>query len=92
MGYRIELGEIEAALIGLKEVDNVCVLYKLTSKKLVAFYVGDENFKLIRRLLMDLLPKYMIPNEWIRMKSLPHNNNGKIDRLKLAEFETDIKQ
>jgi len=90
MGYRIELGEIEAALIGLKEIDNVCVLYKAASKKLVAFYVGDENFKLIRRLLIPLLPKYMIPNVWINMKSLPHNANGKIDRLKLAEFEVDI--
>ena len=50
------------------------------------FYSGDEldNASIVKE-LKKKLPNYMIPNVIIRMDTLPHNLNGKIDRKKLKE-------
>ena len=40
----------------------------------------------IRRHLSTALPAYMLPTRWIRLDSLPKNQNGKIDRRQLKEL------
>lgn len=85
MGYRIELGEIETAIIGVNGVKNVCVLYDDNSKQIVAFYIGDILNIEIRKALINVLPKYMIPTKWIKENIFPLNANGKIDRLELKK-------
>lgn len=87
MGYRIELGEIEAAVSSLDGIYNECVLYNNEKKEITLFYEGNENINnaYIRKGLMKLLPKYMIPMKTIRLETLPTNKNGKIDRNKLKQ-------
>ena len=85
MGYRIELGEIETAILGVSGVENACVLYDDTLKQIVSFYVGDITNVEIRKALMIVLPKYMIPTKWFVVTDLPLNANGKIDRLFLKQ-------
>ncbi len=83
MGYRIELGEIETAILGVSGVKNACVLYDDILKQIVAFYIGDIASVEIRKALMIVLPKYMIPTKWLVETDFPLNANGKVDRLRL---------
>jgi amino acid adenylation domain-containing protein len=84
-GYRIELGEIENAILGTDLVNNGCVLYNSKEKQISLFYEGDEiNFGSLRKGLVSLLPKYMMPARAYRLERLPVNSNGKIDRKFLS--------
>ncbi len=85
MGYRIELGEIETAIQGVQGVKNACVLYDDTLKQIVGFYIGDISSIEIRKSLMNVLPKYMIPTKWFIEMDFPLNANGKVDRLELKK-------
>lgn len=83
MGYRIELGEIENAILGVNFVKHVCVLYNNDKKQIEAFYIGDGKCVKIRRELLVVLPKYMVPTKWHQLDEFPLSANGKIDRRKL---------
>ena len=86
LGYRIELGEIEHVIINtLKLVENGCVIYNFNKKEINLFYEAQNEIPVaeIRKAISMAFPKYMIPNNYIRMKELPRNTNGKIDRLML---------
>jgi amino acid adenylation domain-containing protein len=87
LGYRIELGEIEHVIINtLKLVENGCVAYNFNKKEITLFYEAKNDIPVVemRKAILTLLPKYMIPNVFIRMNELPMNTNGKIDRLYLS--------
>ncbi|MDP1622521.1 MAG: amino acid adenylation domain-containing protein [Bacteroidales bacterium] len=86
LGYRIELGEIEHVIINtLKLVENGCVVYNFSKKEIILYYEAQNEIPVaeIRKAISTAFPKYMIPNNYIRMKELPRNTNGKIDRLTL---------
>ena len=87
LGYRIELGEIETAVLALPGIHNGCVLYDDGKKEIVLFYHGEKTADkgYIRRQLIDILPKYMLPTVFICLNELPYNDNGKIDRKRLKE-------
>lgn len=82
-GYRIELGEIETAVLGSNLVDNCCVVYDFTRKKIVLFYQSSELLDMVafRKYVMAHIPKYMMPTEFHQVDALRLNANGKIDRL-----------
>lgn len=81
-GYRIELGEIETAILGSHMVDNCCVVYDSVNKKIVMFYQSLEelNMSTFRKLILSIIPRYMIPTDYHREKILQQNCSGKIDR------------
>lgn len=88
LGYRIELGEIETAVLSINGVGNACALYDNKQQEIVLFYTTnseeiDDTY--IRNVLSEVLPKYMIPTKYYKMKVMPMNDNGKIDRRKLKE-------
>jgi len=33
-----------------------------------------------------LVPKYMLPNIYVKLDEMPYNANGKVDRVKLKEL------
>lgn len=86
LGYRIELGEIEHAILALAEIGNACVLYNQEEKVITLFYEAkmDISLSAFRRQLLNTLPNYMLPKAYHRFDKLPKNQNGKIDRQKLA--------
>ena len=87
MGYRIELGEIEHIIVNkLKLVRNCCAVYNTAKKQIVLFFEknGEIDGTDIRKRLTHELPRYMIPDCYITVDTLPRNTNGKIDRLKLS--------
>lgn len=81
MGYRIELGEVEAAANGLDFVTACVSLYDAESDSIILIYQGKkQEIPFIRELLAKRLPNYMMPQKIFVIKSMPYNQNGKIDR------------
>lgn len=93
MGYRIELDEIEhVAENKIKIVDHCCAVYRSDKKEIVLFYqseneILDRDFRIS---LAAVLPSYMIPRTYARLKELPRNTNGKIDRELLKRAANDF--
>ena len=97
-GYRIETGEIEQAMTELFNLKQCVVCKCITNEEeqLVAYYVSENKFIGINSLteetfksgLGKILPAYMIPSVYVKIDSLPLNQNGKIDRKRLTNFET----
>lgn len=89
-GYRIELGEIEAQLRKHPQIRRAAVVDQLQGnrKSLAAYYVSDVNipFEDLRMYLGNQLPEFMIPEKLIRVKEIPLNPNGKVDRKRLLEL------
>jgi amino acid adenylation domain-containing protein len=89
-GFRIELGEIEAVLSQHEQVQASCVIVREDTpgdKRLVAYIVPQPEVTLtasnLRQFLTNKLPKYMIPNAFVLLESLPLTANGKVDRRAL---------
>lgn len=83
-GYRIEPKEVEQAILKHDGVDNcLVVLWKdeAGEDNLVAYYQGrrpvffDEMYEFLKR----LIPHYMIPVSFNRVKEFERTVNGKID-------------
>jgi len=93
-GFRIELGEIEFHLNQLNEISEAVVVAKRNSESdvsLQVFYTADETLSrehLIQALLISI-PKYMIPDSFTRLQSIPLTSNGKIDKKKLLTMVDD---
>ncbi len=89
-GHRIELGEIETATLGLDRIENVCAIYDSERKQIVLFYQGSAQDREIQKYLVEHIPKYMVPERYVKLDRFPYNDNGKIDRKKLtADYITN---
>jgi iturin family lipopeptide synthetase A len=82
-GFRIELGEIEIALGQHDEVREAVVLAQ--DGRLIAHVQGSASAAELKQHLLEKLPAYMVPGEFVFRESFPLTPNGKIDRLALAE-------
>lgn len=80
MGYRIELGEIEAAVNSIDKIQNSAVIYDDRKDKIVLIYTGKIDDKGIMDGIAKKVPDYMKPNVIVKVKMMPYNQNGKIDR------------
>ena len=87
-GHRVELGEIETAVSALEGISMNACIHKAETDQIVLFFTGDIAEESIRKELSVSLPEYMLPNVCIRLKAMPLNMNGKIDRKKLASDYT----
>jgi amino acid adenylation domain-containing protein len=81
MGRRIELGDIEAAASSVEEIGQCCAMYDMEKKQIHLVYDGKVSKEDVLRKLNQLLPQYMLPQEIHGLESMPHNLNGKIDRV-----------
>ena len=88
-GYRIELGEVECALNSLSGVLLGCCYYDASRERIVGVYTGSADEKTVRLEIKNILPKYMIPDEWHRREFLPRTGSGKIDRLQVRREVED---
>ena len=92
MGHRIELEEIETYINAVEGVVRASCLFDDQRNKIVACCVGTADRKEIIEKLKESLPKYMIPNIFIPMDTLPLNKNGKIDRQLLRRMYEESKE
>ncbi len=90
-GYRIELGEIETAVLSMNEVRNACCIYDTENSKIWAFYTLNDaiDFVVMKKNLYKVLPKYMVPEEYVELEEMPLNDNGKINRRMLHDKYVD---
>lgn len=86
MGYRIELGEIEAAAGSIEKVKSAAALYDADAGRILVIYEGSiKDTDEVLQKTADKVPPYMRPDEVIRIKQMPYNANGKIDRQRLLK-------
>ena len=85
LGHRIELGEIESAALKNDLVNQACCVYDNNDKRIVVFFVGTCDEKVLLKHLSELLPRYMLPAEIQKLDAMPFTPNGKIDRKGLRE-------
>jgi amino acid adenylation domain-containing protein len=93
-GFRIELGEIEAVLHQHPAIKEAAVIAKAADggeNQLFGYVVPhlDQTISAgeLRQFLKSKLPPYMVPARFVRLKALPLNPNGKVDRKALPEGE-----
>ena len=92
MGHRIELTGIDASMNSLDGVERACCIFNKEANKILGFYEGTADKKQIVKGLIEKIPKFMIPQEFINVKSMPLTKNGKIDRkVLLEEYLKDAK-
>ena len=87
-GLRIELGEIENVMSGFAGIQLTAVADKRDENNrqyLVGYYTSEQNIdeKELRSHLSSKLPKYMIPNYFMRLDTMPMTASGKTDRKNL---------
>ena len=90
MGHRVELGEIEAAGNSCSNIRECACIYNEEKKRIIMFYEGDIEAKELGRYLKGTLTDYMLPARRYKLDEMPHNLNGKIDRVKLKGMEAEL--
>ncbi|HIP24099.1 MAG TPA: amino acid adenylation domain-containing protein, partial [Rhodobacteraceae bacterium] len=86
-GFRIELGEITAAIKASPNIKNAITITK--NQQIIAYVVG--GLKGLRAALAKTLPGYMIPADFIALKTLPLTPAGKLDIKALPAPDTTPK-
>lgn len=87
-GLRIELGEIESVMGGFEGINLTAVADKKDANNrqyLVGYYTAEHEIdeKELRSHLSSKLPKYMVPNYFMRLDEMPMTASGKTDRKNL---------
>ena len=88
-GRRLDISEIENCIQKIAGVEQVYVKNFSLEKSLtdlVAYYQTREKVSAeqIRISLQQVLPEYMIPDQFIAVENFPLNSNGKLDWQALA--------
>ncbi|ORX65071.1 acetyl-CoA synthetase-like protein, partial [Anaeromyces robustus] len=89
-GQRIELEEIENTIKMMDNIKNAIVIDGIRDngdKYLIGYYISslEINSLDIIEFLKNKLPRYMIPNYFMRIETLPLTINGKLDRKSLPK-------
>lgn len=87
-GLRIELGEIESVMSQFPGISLAAATDrwdKSGRQYLVGYYTAGDSIdeSALRQHLSAKLPKYMVPNYFLRLEKLPMTPSGKIDRKNL---------
>lgn len=98
-GYRIELGEIEYSIGKLEGIKEAVVIAREDipgNPKLAAYVIPvQQNDKINydskeqklkwRNAIKEILPAYMVPNDWVVLSEFPLTPNNKIDKKALPK-------
>jgi amino acid adenylation domain-containing protein len=92
-GHRIELGEVETCLHALAGVQEAAVVAVDSGAEdgvaIACAYVPAPGHATsavtLKKHMAAVLPHYMIPTRWMELEHMPHNGNGKTDRVWIRE-------
>ena len=83
-GFRIELNEINKKILENPLIKESFTTVKVidSGKHICSYIVTDKSLNIddLRTYLGTYLPSYMLPTYFIKMKKLPINQNGKVDK------------
>ena len=82
-GYRMELGDVDAALAAVPGLQEGCALFDGDSDRVFCFYTGSLTEKELQGELRKRLPRYMLPDETIRLEAMPRTATMKRDNARL---------
>ena len=86
-GYRIELEEIENKILSYSGIKETAVI--ADSNCLICYYttINSEKIKESELIsyLLENLPDYMVPSDFIKLSEMPLTPNGKLDRKSLPK-------
>jgi len=87
-GFRIELKEVESVIRqfpGIKDATVQAFDYETGGKYIAAYIVSDENIdiKALNQFILQQKPSYMVPASTMQLKSIPLNQNQKVNRKAL---------
>ncbi|NEW77626.1 AMP-binding protein [Streptomyces rhizosphaericus] len=91
MGHRVEIGEVEAALRRHPSVVEAAVIAATADGRtqLLAAFAGNPVRPTdLHHWMRKVVPLHMVPLRISHMDALPLNDNGKVDRRRLAELLT----
>ncbi len=92
-GNRIELEEIDKVVMKLKEIQVAvtCFIDREEQQELILFYVENTYVSIdyIRNRILEELPSYMLPSNFVKIKELLYTAHGKIDRKALINSYLD---
>ena len=103
-GFRIELGEIDARLNELEVVrEGLVRVHEAASGAQLVAYVVPQQYSadaltqaglrdVIKTLLRDNLPDYMVPVQFLFLERMPLTANGKLDHKALPAPDTGLAQ
>lgn len=95
-GLRVELDEIENVMNRFEGIKRSVVLVKGEGNDqfLCGYYVSETpaDTQKLTAFMSQTLTKYMIPNVFVHLTSMPMTVNGKIDKRALPEPETENKR
>lgn len=96
-GLRIELGEIESVMSGFEGIGLTAVNDKRDENNrqyLVGYYTSEHEIdeKELRSHLSSKLPKYMVPNYFMKLDTMPMTASGKTDRKNLPVPDFTIQE
>ena len=94
-GFRIELNEINKRILENSFIKESYTTIKLidNNKYICSYIVPNKDLDIneLKSYLTRYLPDYMIPTYFVKMKKLPINQNGKVDKNVLpVNFEKKI--
>jgi nonribosomal peptide synthetase DhbF len=95
-GFRIEPGEIKHSIMNIPDVNQAAVVVKSFEgeKKLFAFVVKQKGSHIdagmIKAIIKDELPYYMIPNAIVFIEEIPINSHGKLLVKELPFDKNDL--
>jgi amino acid adenylation domain-containing protein/non-ribosomal peptide synthase protein (TIGR01720 family) len=95
-GHRIELGEIEKYLLESEFIKDAFVIDRennIGDKVLYAYLLSEKELddSELKKWLLNFMPKYMIPANFIYLEEFPLTPNGKVNVALLPEC-TEIKR
>ena len=89
-GYRVELGEIENVYSEIAKGKYCVVMPFLNAQgntELAIVVEGKEyDYREHQAYMSSKLTKYMMPSKWLFVKSMPLNQNGKVDRKEIRRL------
>jgi acyl-coenzyme A synthetase/AMP-(fatty) acid ligase len=82
MGHRIELTEIEFAVTNCEGVRQCCVVFDENKSALAVYFTADDILteQTAAAFCRKMLPRYMTPQKYFKLETMPFTSNGKVDR------------
>lgn len=95
-GNRVELGEIESIIAARCGVADCAAIVEASAgtERIALFYTAPEaiDTEKAKALIGQQLPRYMIPDIWVRMDALPLTPNAKVDKKALQQFTNNMQR
>jgi len=91
-GHRVDTNEIRYVINEYGTISDSLVIYYREEDVLVTYIICQDEFNEagLKAYLLERLPKYMIPNLFVKTDLFPLNSSGKIDVKKLSKPELGI--